>query len=336
MMREADYLTFDEALRQLVEEKTVLSSPVLYGLSGSTTTETQFFRQQWLGIPVERRRQIMTQLTDGAEANFELDFNALFREGLGDPDAAVRTTAIEGLWEDEEVTLITPLVHVLLQDQAASARAAAASALGRFALMGEVDELDERHASLVRSALLETVNKAGEPIEVRRRAVESVAYLAEDSVRDIIARAYRDPDEAMRISAVFAMGRSVDPAWSSTVLDELSNANPAMRYEAARACGELEVEDAVPTLIKLAADPDREVQAAAIAALGEIGGKQARHALERFVRSQDEVARLLAEDALAELELVKEPPDLFVYDPAVPHEEEDDEEAYDEHLDAED
>jgi HEAT repeat protein len=334
MVRESDYLTFDEALRQLVDEKTPLSSPVLFALSGSNTTEMQFFRRQWPGIPLQRRRQVMSQLVESAEANFELDFNALFHVGLEDPDAAVRTAAIEGLWEDEEITLIKPLVHVLRQDQAAAARAAAASSLGRFALMAELEELDERHAELVRDALLETIDKADEPIEVRRRAVESVAYLAEDCVRDIIACAYRDPDESMRISAVFAMGRSVDPAWSSTVLDELSNANPAMRYEAARACGELEVEDAVPMLIKLAADADREVQAAAIAALGEIGGKQARHALERFVRSEAEVVRLLAEDALAELELGKEHMDLLVYDPAEPHE--DDDEAYDEDLDPED
>jgi len=118
----------------------------------------------------------------------------------------------------------------------------------------------------------------------------------------------------MRISAVFAMGRSVDKVWSDAVLKELSSTNPAMRYEAARACGELEVNDAVPALVQLIADPDREVQAAAIAALGQIGGPRARRALERCLRSADEVVSMAAEDALGDLELGQQPLDMLVHD----------------------
>jgi len=274
-------------------------------------------------------------LVDNAETNFELDFNALFRLTMKDEDAEVRALSIDGLWEDEEVNLITPLVQVLGNDPAERPRAAAASSLGRFVLMADLEEIESRYAKLLRGALLKAIGSREESLEVRRRAVESIAYSSEDCVQDVIAQAYADADERMRISAVFAMGRSADKAWSDAALKELSSTNPAMRYEAARACGELEVSSAVPALVRLLDDPDREVQAAAIAALGQIGGRQARRALERCLRSADEVISMAAEDALAELELGQEPLDMFVCDGLAPSYMEEDEEE-DEELDSDD
>jgi HEAT repeat protein len=250
-------------------------------------------------------------LVESAEANFELDFNALFRVTMEDEDDQVRTSSIEGLWEDEGASLVAPLAGMLRRDAAMSVRAAAAAALGPFMLLAELEELDQRHGQLIRSALMEAIDNPDEHVEVRRRAVESIAYLGEDCVRDIIAAAYEEPDQAMHISSVFSMGRSADPFWSEIVKGELSSSDPAMRYEAARACGELEVREAVPELIQMISDPDREIQAAAIASLGQIGGKAARRALERCCRVGDEVMQLAAEDALAELELGEQPLNLL-------------------------
>jgi len=308
-----EYLTFDEALQSLANEATLLS-PVLYSLSSPSSGEAQRFGRYSARIPVERRRKIVASLVENAEANFELDYNALFRQTMKDEDAEVRATSIEGLWEDEEVTLIAPLVHMLRYDAAPSVRAAAATSLGRFMLLAELEELEESYANLISSALLNAIRNADEILEVRCRAVESIAYWTHECVHDIIARAYQDRDESMRLSAVFAMGRSVDAVWGEATRKELNSTNPAMRYEAARACGELEVREAVPNLIHLAEGKDREVQSAAIVALGQIGGKQAQHALERYCRSDDEVVRVAAEDALSELKLGQESLDLLAYD----------------------
>jgi hypothetical protein len=313
-MIENECLTFEQAMRQLEDKRAVLSSLVLYALSAASTEEIRIFRQEWPAIPVQRRRKIITALAESAEANFELDYNAIFRVTMADEDEQVRTASIEGLWEDEGVTLIAPLVHLVRKDRAASSRAAAAASLGRFVLLGELEELEERHVKLIHGALLEAIADQAELLDVRRRAVESIAYWDEPCVHDIIAAAYQEPAELMRISAVFAMGRSAGPDWSETVREELHNSNPAMRYEAARACGELGSKAAVPELIALVSDPDREVQFAAMGALGQIGGQQARRVLERCARSPDEAMRLAAEDALAELQLGQQPLDLFMLD----------------------
>jgi len=307
-------LSFAEALEQMRTGDAALSSIMLDALSAPSSRDTQLFRGEWPSLPADRRRKIVTGLAESAEANFELDFTALFRVAMEDADGQVRAVAIEGLWEDEHISLIAPLVRVLQHDQTVSARAAAAASLGRFVLLLELGEVEDRHSQSIRGALMAAIQNQSEDIEVRRRAVESIAYWDDPSVTDVIADSYQEVEELMRVSAVFAMGRSADAAWSDTVCEELSSPNPAMRYEAARACGELEVKQAVPNLIQLLTGRDREVQFAAVAALGQLGGQRAKRALERSARSSDEAMRLAAEDALGELELGRKPQELLVFD----------------------
>jgi HEAT repeat protein len=88
------------------------------------------------------------------------------------------------------------------------------------------------------------------------------------------------------------------------VCQELCSPNPELRYEAARACGELQLSEAVAELEELADDADPEVQEAALWALGQIGGEKARKILERFCRAEDEATRTAAEAALDELEFM--------------------------------
>jgi HEAT repeat protein len=99
------------------------------------------------------------------------------------------------------------------------------------------------------------------------------------------------------------MGRSMQRAWFPYIERELHSISPAMRYEAARAVGELAEEgrDLQEGLLPLVNDDDSEVSQAAIWALGQIGGQHARRVLQRLARSQDEVRSQAAQDALEEL-----------------------------------
>ena len=72
--------------------------------------------------------------------------------------------------------------------------------------------------------------------------------------------AYADDDPKMPATAVFAMGRSADPYWKRTAAARTVFPDPQMRFEAARAVGELEFKAAVPCLIELLLDPDRELK----------------------------------------------------------------------------
>ena len=59
-----------------------------------------------------------------------------------------------------------------------------------------------------------------------------------------------------------------------------------MRFEAAGACGAIASEAAAQHLLPLLEDEDHEVQEAAIAALGEIGGEVAKEALMELKESE--------------------------------------------------
>jgi len=295
---------FEELLRQIGDTESRLSISSLYGLSGMDRAETLLFQKAWPSIAVERRCQIINFLVEIAEASFEVNFSQVFRSCLGDEDERVRAAAIEGLWEDDDTALINPLITLLRDDPSISVRAGAATSLGRYVLLGELDKIKARHFALVREALLETIRSPPEHLEVRRRAIEAIAYSSE-GVREIIEAAYYDEDERMHISAVFAMGRSADPYWSDLVIDELESSRPEMRYEAAMACGELGLSAATPLLANLVNDPDRDVLGAAIWALGQIGGNEARRILYACYQEGDQFLCEAVEEALEQLEFMR-------------------------------
>jgi HEAT repeat protein len=287
------------------DSQTPLSISSLYGLSDLTRAEVQLFQEVWSLIDAGRRRWIIQSLVDIAEASFEVNFDSIFRLCLNDEDEVVRFRAIEGLWEDKDLTLAGLLVRLLRDDPSESVRAAAATSLGRFVLLGELEKIEAAPAMMVEDALLGAIYDPHETLEVRRRAVESIAYSGQAQVRDIIEVTYCDDEEKMRISAVFAMGRSADPLWCDMVIAELDNPDSEMRYEAARACGELEASAALSDLIdRIEADPDSEVQEMAIWALGRIGGKEARRVLEACCENKDEALRQAAEEALDDLDFL--------------------------------
>jgi hypothetical protein len=262
------------------------------------------FQTIWPTVDRGRRRDIMQELVEIGEVNFEVYFDPVFLLGLGDEDDDVRAAAITGLWENEKPALIAPLIHLLRTDQAVKVRATAASALGKYIYLYELEEIDHNHGLLVHNALLETIHQSDEDIEVRRRAIEAISYSCADGISDIIEAAYYDENEKMQVSAIFAMGRNSDKKWRPRAIAELDNPIQEIRFEAARTCGELEAKDALPKLVELIEfDPDLEVQEMAIWALGRIGGPAAREALEICLDSDNETLALAAEEALDELNL---------------------------------
>ena len=305
---------FELALGELCDEGKLLSGQLLARLSGLSRAERDAFVQCWQGLKVERRREAIAKMVELAEESFEIDFIVLFRSCLEDADSVVRQHAIEGLWEDESANLVEPLLRLFSTDPDAGVRAAAAMSLGRFVFLAECDELDAPRMAKIRQALERAIEDPQEDPEVIRRAIESIAYINDERVRGIIDRAYEQGDSRMRESAVFAMGRSADLIWSEAVLEELQDTSAAMRYEAVRACGELQLKRAVGPLIRLVQDPDREIQGMAIWSLGQIGGERARIALGRFAESDDELLSTAALEALDELEFAVRPMDLLVYE----------------------
>jgi len=265
-------------------------------------TGVSYLKEVWPQIALKRRRQIVARLVEMAEDDVQLSFDAIFKMLLSDPDEDVKTLAISGLWENEEPSLIVPLIGLLREGSSAKVQAAAATALGRFALLAEHDRILPEAANRLRQALLATLADDGLPAEVKRRALEAASPLSLPQVKGAIRAAYEAENPWIRVGAVYAMGKNCDPAWLPTLLKEVSSSSAEMRYEAATACGELEEEAAVPCLIELSDDADTEVQLAAIQALGKIGGGRARKCLESLLDHPRESIRQVAGEAIATLD----------------------------------
>jgi len=284
-----------------------LSSSRLAKLSNLNAEELELLEQVWTTIEPKRRRQIVSRLVELAENDFELNFDSIFKNCLEDQDAEVRSKAIEGLWENEEPSLINPLINLLGQDSSEKVQATAATALGKFIMLAEHKKLRSSHVSKVCQALLTAIGDKSKPVEVKRRALEAISPVSLPQVERAITEAYQSHNPKLRVSSIYAMGKSCNPSWLPILLKELGSADTEMRYEAAGACGELGEEEASPPLIKLVNDPDIELQLAAIRALGKIGGTEAKNCLEQCVDDPGEAIQLAAEQALRELEVGEQP-----------------------------
>jgi HEAT repeat protein len=283
-----------------------ISASSLADLSNLKTDEICYFEQVWPTVAAERRLKIISLMVELAEENFELNFDSIFKTALRDKDEQVRSKAIDGLWENEEPALIHPLVRMLNEDKSEKVQAAAAAALGKFALLAELKKLRASSAEKVTQALMAILNDKSKPQEVWRRALEAASPLSVPEVREAIKEAYKSGDPKLKSSAIFAMGKNCDPVWIPILLKELASVSSVTRYEAAGACGELGCEEAVPLLIKLSVDQDIDVQLAAIQALGKIGGLKAKQHLKRFLENADEAISEAAKQALEQIQIESE------------------------------
>ena len=303
-----------EILAHLADSSQALSNAELGELSDLSADELKQFEAAWTLMDTERKRQILSRLEELTEDNVELNFDRIYRSAIYDSDDAVRREAVEGLWENCEPSLVRPLLRLVQQDPAAEVRSAAATALGRFALLAEHQKISVENRSRISQTLLAVVHNTGEPVEVRRRALEAIAPLSLPDVTQVIWEAYRREEPGLRISSVYAMGRNCDLLWMPTVLKEMDNDDPEMRYEAATAAGELGEAESVPRLIELTLDADMEVKLAAVLALGRIGGQEAKQRLRTLITNKSKAVREAAEHAVAEIEAYEEPADKHLHE----------------------
>lgn len=296
------------AIRELAEGNEIPGNSTLSELSGLSPVEMGLFSEVWDELNAERRIQIISRLTELAEDNLELNFDTIFRYCLSDSEEDIRSMAIEGLWENEDNTLIDPLITLLEEDESDKVQSAAAKALGKFAILAELGNLRNENAEKVREALLGAIDDRNKSKEVIKRALESAAPLSMPDVQEAINDAYFSNDPELMISAIYSMGKSCDTSWLPILVKETENDDPEIRYEAAGACGELEDERAVPALLTLANDDDDiDVQMAAIQSLGKIGGLSARECLKLCLESHNDAVKEAAEEALQNIDASDDP-----------------------------
>lgn len=306
--------SFDEVIAALRDEAKPFPARYLYRLSGLEGEELGLLTRIWPDLSTTRRLGLLEDLEMLADSNTMMHFDAVNRIALGDEDARVRLTAVRSLWPSEQPALVPRLFDLLDHDDNTEVRAQAAAALGRFVYLGEVGHIPEATLKQIEDRLLD-IMESDEDEFVQRRALESLGYSSRAEVPDLIEEAYESDDDEWIGSALFAMGRSADDRWAPVVIERLDDPSVELSREAARAAGELELDEALPALVDLLQDEDSEVRLVAAWSLSQIGGNGVAEALEELLeRTEDEDETDLVENAIENLALTQEMNDLNLLD----------------------
>jgi hypothetical protein len=209
------------------------------------------------------------------------------QERLNDPKPEVRALAILSAWDDPEPEFIPLLFSAAENDPDQDVRCEAIRTLGCYIFEGEMadydydfgplnatiraDELPKEDFARVKEFLLGIYRDESKSLDERRFSVEALGFLSDNEVYAIIESAYAHPDTNMKVSAIFAMGRSGGTRWIETLRREMYSPIIELQWEAIRSAGEMRLTEAGKDLWRLTYADDREIQSIAIWALGESG-----------------------------------------------------------------
>jgi HEAT repeat protein len=300
-------ITFQTVLDALLDDSKPFPPLYLYLFSDIKPGQLKLLLKTWPQVSLARQRALLEDLEELAENDTLLCFDNLALALLKDPDPQVRVLALRLLWECEDTRLVPTFLEILTEDSDFNVRAAAATALGLFVYLGEVEEIPARIHHHVEEKLLAAARSTDQTL-VRRRALEALGNSSRIEVAALIEAAYGEKDPDWKVSALFAIGRSGDERWGKQVLSNLRNRNEAIRLEALRAAGELALPTARPILLDMLADEeDVETQHEIIWVLTKIGGEGVQdHLMELLEMTEDEEEAEFLEEALENLAFTEE------------------------------
>ncbi len=280
------------------------------------------YHDEILNASREQKIEFLQEVVDGDSYQLE-DLSSLLLQLARDKDEKVRELAVTALWDYPDRSTLDLLFEIVEKDPSLQVKSKAVVTLGRFiyegvvenyddeewfvdaAGMPEISAISEKDFQRVRRYLLALARDESQPLDLRRFAIESLSFLAEPEVVDLIQRAYEHPDINMKASAIFAMGRNNNEKWAEILLKELESPVYELQYEATRSAGEYGLREGVDVLKRLAKSKDKDLALEAIWALGKTGGQGVRPFLERYLRDRDPDVRDVARAALEELDLVE-------------------------------
>jgi HEAT repeat protein len=204
---------------------------------------------------------------------------------------------------------------MLEHDPDETVQLSAAEALGRFVLLGELEEIPSRIAKSVNECLF-LVFSNHPAKKIQQEILKSLSFANLPEITKMITSRIDDPDQSWQLAALIAMGRSADERWEKSILRMLKNPNLPHQIEAVRSAGELELHTARPILLEMLENTirDEDLRYQVIWSLAKIGGEEVRETLEKLLEDaeSDDEAEII-EMALEHLAFNDELPSLDIY-----------------------
>ena len=272
-------------------------------LSSLSSDEVRDLVEAWEEWTEARLVNFLHRLVGLSEDNSLLEFDTVFKQALTIESAPGRKLALAGLAECDDRSLITPLLKLVKSDPANDVREEAALALARFAALAVAGKLPKRDVQKISESLEEILANARETDGVRRRALEASATLGASNVDVLIKAAFDSGDIEEVKSALYSMGLSSNQDWLPQVLEQITSTAPELRFEAARALGEIGEEAHVIQLADLLEDADPVVAVAAIGSLARIGGEAAMKLIQEGTESEHTIVAEASQTAIREIKM---------------------------------
>ncbi|MBD2199768.1 MULTISPECIES: HEAT repeat domain-containing protein [Calothrix] len=244
-------------------------------------------------------------------------------EGLGDPRGLVRLRFAETLGEIGEAA--TPfLIEALKNHSNVVVRRAAAKTLTIIADPRAVPDLLQAFLNdedtVVRSSAAGALARTGEasvpalldilasdehPQDIKGHAAWALAFIGSEAA-DYLYKALNAASLDVRCAVIGALGHVAqeqsDEKSCNLLVSALTDPEALIRTEAAAALGQVNYPPSVPHLILALHDSDLDVRKAAINSLGKIGDRAANEPLQALLNDEQEVVRILAKLAIAQIE----------------------------------
>ncbi|MEO1375220.1 MAG: HEAT repeat domain-containing protein [Cyanobacteria bacterium J06635_10] len=207
-------------------------------------------------------------------------------------NVVVRRAAAKTLTIISDPNAVPSLVHSFLNDEDTVVRGSSAGALART---GEV----------AAPALLDILASTEYSQDIKGHAAWALAFMG-SKASEHLYKALNDASLDVRCAVIGALGNVAkeesDEKTCNLLVSSLKDPEALIRTEAAAALGQVNYPPAVEHLITASQDSDLDVRKAAINSLGKIGSSTAMEALQTMLNDEQEVVRILAKLAIAQIE----------------------------------
>ncbi len=302
---ELEKIKFQTVIDALLDDDADFPTKYFISFSDLEKKELQQLISIWNQITPERKAILFEKLEIINESDTLMDFNQIARIALADPVAVIRASGLRILRDYEDEKLIPIIIDLLENDIDIGVRAQAASSLGNYIYLGEIEEIHPNSLKKAEECLLQVL-KSSENEIVRMKALESIGYSSREEIPEYINTAFQSGKYNSIASALNAMGKSADTSWSLQVLSMLAHPDHRIQKEAIIAAGELELKQARKLLLKmvLEAESDEELWHICIWSLAKIGGDQVKEVFDLLLeKASTEDEEIFLQEALDNLYL---------------------------------
>ena len=144
----------DDVIKNLLDNSKPFSSQFLLFFSDISLDDLEKLKSIWPEVDRERKCNLLKDLESLMEANTLASCDDFGYFALQDDDPRIRSQAIPLFWECTNIKFIPIFINLLQNDSDPEVNASAAAALGKFVLLGELEEIPEKSANMVQDLLI--------------------------------------------------------------------------------------------------------------------------------------------------------------------------------------